>query len=35
MVELKVITDMSYMFDNCEELSFIPNFPNWDMSNVK
>ena len=34
LIEVKTITNMSYMFHECENLVFLSNFSNWDTSKV-
>jgi surface protein len=35
LIETKTISDMSFMFNKCESLSFIPNFSNWNTDEVR
>jgi hypothetical protein len=34
LIEIKTITDMSFMFCKCETLSFVPNMWNWNTDEV-
>ena len=34
LIETKTISDMSFMFSECESLSFVPNFSNWNTDEV-
>ena len=35
LIEIKHITDMSYMFYNCISLISFPNFNKWNLKNLK
>ena len=34
LIETKTISDMSFMFNKCESLYFLPNFENWNTDEV-